>query len=489
MSRTVVPLGLFVALALTAPIAAAQTAEIQEQIEKGMKKDKKPRAPEKSQFFALFALPVDPQIAEDEQLLRDGKVASDGPALVKFMSTHIPTDQDRARLDPLITKLGDKSFKVRDLAAKELGKEGPLVLAQLRPLLNGGDLEMVRRAQSIIDEIERRFTSAQTAAAVRLLRDRKPKGAVPVLLNYLPYAANDLIEDEVVTSVLMLTIEEKKIDPALTAALRDPNVARRAAAALVLGREGTAADRTAVRQLLSDKEAVVRFRAAQGLLCGRDKEGVPVLIALLADGPFRYAELAEDLLQRLAGDDSPQTGLTDNAAVRAKGQEVWKQWWQARAAKLDLAKNDTDLFFADTQKRSRDVTRQFLTSILKTDFKMFQKSTDVPFNFANFMSFSTREELDTFFKMAFEDKKGELERQGAAFKVGKVVTVGEYVKKSRPQDRDYLMKMPAIQTRIVHVILISGNGGSREESGGIVVRVHGPRVRVIGLVIGNRNEP
>ncbi len=476
MKRMVVTLGLLAALALAVggPTAGLRGQQAME------KKDKKAQGPQQSRFFELFALPVDPQIAEDEHLLKEARVATDGPALLTFLNNRIPTEQDRTRLEPIIKNLADKSFKVRDKATRDLLKEGPRVLPLLRTFMEGRDLETSRRASKIMQEIEGKFTSAQTGAAVRLLRERRPQGAVPLLLNFLPYAANDLVEDEMVATVLTLTIDAKKIDPVLATALTDKSPLRRAVAALVLGREGSTTQRAEVRKLLADKEAMVRFRAAQGLLCARDKIGVPVLIALLADGPFRYAEQAEDLLQRVAGNAAPQAAVTDDPAVRGKAQAAWKQWWQERAAKFDLAKSDTDLFFANTQQRSRDVTRQFLNSILNTDFKMFQKSTDVPFNFASAAQFTKREDLDGFFKMVFEGMKEQLKQQQASFKVGNVVTVEEYAKKASPADSAYLLKLPSAQTRVVLVSLISS--GSSEPAG-IVVRVTGPRARVIGLTI------
>jgi hypothetical protein len=470
-------LGLLLALAVVpAPASAWQEMK---------KKDGKPRPPEKSQFFALFALPVDPQVAEDDALLKEAKVATDGPALLKFLASHVPTAQDRARLEPLTQDLASKNFKVRDQASKALAKEGPLALAVLRPLLGSGDLELVRRAEQVIAKIEERFTSAQAAAAVRLVRDRKPAGAVPLLLTYLPNAGNDQVEDEVVTTVLALTVEGKKIDPALAAALGDENVARRAVAALVLGREGSANQRAAVRQLLADKDAGVRFRAAQGLLCGRDTSGMPVLIALLADGPFRYAEQAEDLLLRVAGDSAPPAALANNQAARAKGHEAWKQWWQARADKFSLP-GDTDLFFVNTRERCLTVTRHFLDSIVKGDFKAFQKSTDVPFNLIGQMSFATREELDNFVRPFLEMAKAEQNKMQMSFKLGKVLTVEEYTKKARPMEGDFLAKLPRAQTRVVWASLLQ-NGNP--QAAGIIIRVTGGRARVIGLGQPGPDQP
>jgi len=469
MRVTIVFLGLLLALAV-----GTTATESRGQV---MVKKDKTQVPQKSQFFALFSFPVDPQIAEDEQLLQESKIAVDGRSLLKFLVSRIPTEKDLARLEPLVKKLSDKSFKIREQAAKDLVAAGPLALPLLRPL-QSKDLETSQRAEKIIKTIEQRFTSGQTAGAVRLLRERKISGSIPLLLEFLPHAANDIVEDELVMTVLVLTIDQKKIDPALAAALMDPLPLRRSLAALVLGREGSALQRAEVRKLLSDKDASVRFRAAQGLLCARDKSGVAVLVAQLADSPFRYAEQAEDLLQRLAGDKAPQGALADNKAARTKSHEAWKKWWQTEEARFDLAKSDTDLFFSNTQQRCKEVSRQFFNSILKTNFAMFQKSTDVPFNFVGQITFSTRDELDSFFKTVFEGMKDQIQKQNLTFKVGKVVTTEEYAKKAPQREQDYLLKLPSSQTRIVHASVLEGG---RDQSFGIIIRVIGPRVRVIGI--------
>src|SRR5437588_614184 len=75
---------------------------------------------------------------------------------------------------------------------------------------------------------------------------------------------------EVAGARAALGVRDGKLDPALAAALDDREPARRAAAALVLGRYGTSEQRAAVRRLLTDREAKVRLRAAQGLLAARD---------------------------------------------------------------------------------------------------------------------------------------------------------------------------------------------------------------------------
>ena len=71
---------------------------------------------------------------------------------------------------------------------------------------------------------------------------------------------------------------------------------------------------------------------------GQDKAAVPVLIALLADGPKELAWQAEDLLGRLAGEQAPSATLgTSDADSRRVTRKAWDGWWKDNAARIKLA--------------------------------------------------------------------------------------------------------------------------------------------------------
>src|SRR5207247_2053936 len=102
---------------------------------------------------------------------------------------------------------------------------------------------------------------------------------------YLPHAEEDIVEEAILDTLTSLTTRAGKPDSSLVAASREPVPSRRAAAGFVLGRSGDPEQRRAARRLLRDPDARVRWRAAQGLLAGRDRHAVPALIDLLAEGP------------------------------------------------------------------------------------------------------------------------------------------------------------------------------------------------------------
>src|SRR5262249_15972374 len=68
-----------------------------------------------------------------------------------------------------------------------------------------------------------------------------------------------------------------------------------------------------------------------------DKAAIPVLIALLGQGPLELAWPAEDVLCRLAGDQPPATGLGSTAEERAKCRDAWALWWKTNATRVDVA--------------------------------------------------------------------------------------------------------------------------------------------------------
>ncbi len=139
----------------------------------------------------------------------------------------------------------------------------------------------------------------------------------------------------------MLTLNPPlgKADPALAPALTDAHPALRGAAAHVLGRSGSDSQREAVRKLLADKDARVRFRAAIALIGARERAAVPPLIDLLGEDLGSLTYQVEDALFRLAGEQSLPTSVgLGGAEARIKGRDAWRGWWKDHGDKVDLAR-------------------------------------------------------------------------------------------------------------------------------------------------------
>jgi HEAT repeat protein len=414
------------------------------------------------------------ETAEDEKVLQAAKVAADGPSLLQFLGKRTVTDADRERIAGLVRQLGDSAFAARQKASEGLVACGPPALGPLRRALEADDVEVRHRARDCIEAIEQGPGAALAGSVVRLVRARQPAGACPALLAFLPFADDDGVEHEVLAALAALGVRDGKLDPALAAALRDPDPQRRAAAALVAGRSGEADQQAAVRALLADPDARVRLRAAQGLLAARDKSAVPVLTALLADAPLPVAEQAEDLLGWLAGGRGPRVSLGADAAARRKCREAWETWWRANKAALDLKHADTDLPGLDAAQRTREVVRQFLNAVIRGDQAALNRTTDVPFYMLGQLTVNTRDDLSRFFAETVKDGSA----RKMTFTVANVVPLAEYAKVAPPDEKNALenLRQPALKA-----VYIYAKVDGRQDNGAVFVRVTGGRVRVIGI--------
>src|SRR5207245_358017 len=114
---------------------------------------------------------------------------------------------------------------------------GPSVLDDVKKLATSTDAEVRRRADHAAQEIEFGPGPMLPSAAIRLLAVHAPSGSVPALLRYLPFAEDELVEEEIVSALVRLTGNGPP-ETALLAALRDPAAPVRAVAGQVAARAG-----------------------------------------------------------------------------------------------------------------------------------------------------------------------------------------------------------------------------------------------------------
>lgn len=283
-------------------------------------------------------------VTSDEQMLRAANLLTDGPALLGFFRKHTLTDADRERIQLLIKQLGDRAFRAREKAGGDLVDLGPKTIPLLRPALKSPDREVARRAADCISRLENggKNTAVATSpdlltAAARLLAVRKPAGTAEVLLEYLPFADQEVVIEEIQTALSAVAVREGKPEPVLLRSLTAVEPLRRGLAGAALARASTAEHRTAVRKLLQDTVPVVRLRVGLALAAARDKEAVPALINLLGQLPPEQAWPVEDLLRRLAEDRAPAAPLGTDPDARTKCRDAWVAWWRDRGAGIDLA--------------------------------------------------------------------------------------------------------------------------------------------------------
>src|SRR5262245_6577906 len=140
--------------------------------------------------------------AEDEQQLKDARLASDGPGLLRFFKERAVASADEAKINALIKQLGNDDFAKREEASQRLvaigaRARGALKKASDEKAPDKSDIEVVRRAQDCLKKIEQGATSAVIAAGIRTLARQKPEGSVQALLAYLPSAEDDMVAEEI----------------------------------------------------------------------------------------------------------------------------------------------------------------------------------------------------------------------------------------------------------------------------------------------------
>ena len=277
--------------------------------------------------------------AADEEILKKADVKADSDSLLAFFRKRTLPETERPDITRLIRQLGSVICSEREDGAAALILRGPAVGELLRAALNDRDLEIARRAERCLAMIrDNDVPSGVPAAALRVLAARKPAKAAEVVLAFLPFADNDEVADEARTLLLRLAGINGKADPVLVAGLSDRAPIRRAAAGAALARSGLADQLPAVRNLLSDESAEVRFRVAQALAYAGDHVAVVALIDTLPDLPLPLAWQAENFLLNLAGGAPPPVALGNDPATRRKCRDGWQAWWRDHAASVDLTK-------------------------------------------------------------------------------------------------------------------------------------------------------
>src|SRR5207245_1324223 len=102
------------------------------------------------------------------------------------------------------------------------------------------DLDTSNRAKKCLEAIQ---TSHVLAACARLLAERNPEGTAETLFNFLPYADDEQLANEIVQSLATVCLKGGSTHPALLKALEDPVPLRRATAVEVLCKQGGEAHR------------------------------------------------------------------------------------------------------------------------------------------------------------------------------------------------------------------------------------------------------
>lgn len=275
--------------------------------------------------------------AGDVSRLQNAGIGTEGPDLLGYLRKRSPVSCTGEEREHLLTQLGDKNFRRREEAQSRLARIGWIARDVLEKGRGAADREVARAAERCLEQIEKDFDWGLLAAAVREVARQKPARAVEAVLGFVPNAADDEVLEEVWYALDSLAGNSGRLDPALVRALADPVPARRAVAACIVGRRGSAEQRVAVRRLLADPEPMVRLRAAQGLLAGQDRAALATLVALLDEAEVQVSWQAEELLHWAAGDTAPDVVVgAGSAPVRRRCRIAWERWQREYGPGLDL---------------------------------------------------------------------------------------------------------------------------------------------------------
>ncbi len=295
-------------------------------------------------FFVLTGLALrgaqPDTIKADEETLKAANVGTDGASLIEFLRGKIPDDANRDKINALIRSLGADGFEVREQASTELAKFGAKATSLLRQATRSDDIEVVRRAEQCLRQIEKTTGAAVTAAATRLVAVRKPVSVTETLLKFAPFADDDNVLDAVRDALAATAAKDGKADTALTEAISANLPLTRGLAGEALVRAGQSSALPALRKLMEDPDRLVRVRVGLAFVETKDKSTLPMLIDLLAELPREHTQPIEELLGRIALEKSPNVPLGDTEPARKKCRDAWKEWWDKNGEGIDLAKMD-----------------------------------------------------------------------------------------------------------------------------------------------------
>jgi hypothetical protein len=136
-----------------------------------------------------------------------------------------------------------------------------------------------------------------------------------------------------------VAFREGKLEPAVRNALKDKYAVRRAAAAEAICQPAGTKHLAEVKELLADKEPMVKVRVALALAAALENDSIPVLIEQLGDLPLEQGGHAEEFLRNLAGETAPEVVLEDSAKARADCRDAWRKWYKEKGSAIKLARS------------------------------------------------------------------------------------------------------------------------------------------------------
>src|SRR5207245_10231452 len=109
---------------------------------------------------------------DQEKILQNAKIATDGASLIAYLKKQTLDDVKRAEIKALIHKLGDSSFEVREKAREDLVAQGDAAAPLLSQVAKDPDPEISSRAKDCRETIGKAPAVSFMTAAMRLRAHR-----------------------------------------------------------------------------------------------------------------------------------------------------------------------------------------------------------------------------------------------------------------------------------------------------------------------------
>jgi hypothetical protein len=278
--------------------------------------------------------------ADDQKMLRDLRLGVDGPALLDYFKKRTYPEANPTEMATLIRDLGNDEFTMRERAYERLLVLGAGALVGIKEAGKSKDAEVSRRADELRQHIEAKADPGIQAATARLIANTKPAGAAEILLNYIPFAADQVVTDEICKALASVAVVGGKVEPSVAQALTDKIPIKRAAAGEALAGARVQEQLPGVRKLLGDADPSVRLRVALALLPLKERQALPVLVDSLGHLNPEQLWRAEEILVRLAGERAPAVSLGTTDAARQACRAAWQAWFDREGKTINLAKLD-----------------------------------------------------------------------------------------------------------------------------------------------------
>lgn len=287
----------------------------------------------------------------DERTVRNAGLETDTESILNYFKKKVPSDPEAflLRLQTLVKQLGDESFAIREEATEQLVSLGFAALSELEKVRNSNDFEIRWRVKTCLDKLNSEETGKLQQAMIRILAERRSTEALLPLIDFLPFAGDDIIREEIRSTLVAIAVEQESAHPILLLALEKKSKQVRMETAILLGRCGIASARMPLRKLLDDPQPSIRLGAAIGLIYLQDKEAVEPLIRLVEELTTAEIDRVEDLLLTLGGDQGPAIEMGKTSEQKKRWMEAHLNWWKKHRDSIDLAvltrgKNDAILF-------------------------------------------------------------------------------------------------------------------------------------------------